>query len=436
MQNMHIRNLGPVKECKFDVNGFTILTGAQASGKSTLAKAIYFFRTLKTDVYEEITRRPSEEDYYTGMINGLEKRIRNKFLRIFGSSWSMDNTMKMVYSYTPRMRVEIYLEPDHNNLYRNFVKTTIGDPLRELLERYEYSVSDDYIWDQEEQREKLRKEIQEVFNDDYEIVYIPAGRSLTTVLTDQLAAMMDADARALDYCMRSYIRLTLSLRLALRDGTSGMLKEKLHTTQDKIPHEALKALQDRMDEVLCGQYVYDRGEERLRLKGASHKYVKINYASSGQQETVWIFNLLYYYILERKKVFLIVEEPEAHLFPEAQKEIAEALGIFGNVGNGVFVTTHSPYILGAFNNLLYASSVSKEIMERLSFCRETFLPRKRTSVWHICDGKLQNGLYEGFIQNELIDGASDQINSELDMMMEAHWTNEERRDGHECTQHE
>ena len=49
---------------------------------------------------------------------------------------------------------------------------------------------------------------------------------------------------------------------------------------------------------------------------------------------------------------------------------------------------------------------------------------------------MANGLYEGFIQNELIDGASDQINSELDMMMEAHWTNEERRDGHECTKHE
>ena len=107
MQNMYIRNLGPVKECKIDVNRFTILTGAQASGKSTLAKAIYFFRTLKTDVYEEITRRPSEEDYYTGMMNGLEKRIRSKFLRIFGSSWSMEHTMKMVYSYTPRMNVEI-----------------------------------------------------------------------------------------------------------------------------------------------------------------------------------------------------------------------------------------------------------------------------------------------------------------------------------------
>lgn len=428
MQNMYIRNLGPVKECKIDVNRFTILTGAQASGKSTLAKAIYFFRTLKTDVYEEITRRPSEEDYYTGMMNGLEKRIRSKFLRIFGSSWSMEHTMKMVYSYTPRMNVEIYLESDRNNSYRNFVKATIGDPLRELMERHDRSTSDEYVWDQEERREKLRKEIQAVFDDDYEIVYVPAGRSLTTVLTDQLAAMTDVDDRALDYCMRSYIRLTLSLRFALRNGTSGMLKEKLYTTQDKVPHEALRALQDRMDEVLCGQYVYDRGEERLSLKGDSHKYVKINYASSGQQETVWIFNLLYYYLLERKKVFLIVEEPEAHLFPEAQKKIAESLGIFDNVGNDVFVTTHSPYILGAFNNLLYASTVSTQILDRLSFTKETFLPRGKTSVWHICAGRLENGLDEGFVRNELIDGASDQINNELDMMMEAHWDAMERSD--------
>ena len=81
-----IRNLGPIRKCDIDLNAFTILTGAQASGKSTLAKAIYFFRTLKTDVYEEITRRPSPEDYSDNMINSLEKRIRSKFLRIFGLS--------------------------------------------------------------------------------------------------------------------------------------------------------------------------------------------------------------------------------------------------------------------------------------------------------------------------------------------------------------
>lgn len=429
MPKIKIRNLGPIRKCDIDVNAFTILTGAQASGKSTLAKAIYFFRTLKTDVYEEITRRPSPEDYPDNMINSLEKRIRSKFLRIFGSSWSMDNTMKLEYFYTSRMKLEIYLEPDRNHTYRNFVKVSFGEPLRDLVEKYERSTSDEYVWDQEERRENLRKEIQTVFADAYEIIYIPAGRSLTTVLTDQLAAMMDADDRALDYCMRNYIRLTLSHRSAFREGTRGMLREKLHTTQDRVDHEVLKSLQCRMDDVLCGRYVYDRGEERLKLAQDSRKYVKINYASSGQQETVWIFNLLYYYLLERRKVFLIVEEPEAHLFPEAQKKIAEALGIFGNGGNEVFVTTHSPYILGAFNNLLYASRVPKAVMKEFSFCEETFLFREKTSVWHICRGKLEDGLYEGFVRNELIDEASDQINAELDQMMEARLNSEEQDDG-------
>ena len=133
--------------------------------------------------------------------------------------------------------------------------------------------------------------------------------------------------------------------------------------------------------------------------------------------------------MERRKVFLIVEEPEAHLFPEAQKKIAEALGIFGNGGNEVFVTTHSPYILGAFNNLLYASRVPKAVMKEFSFCEETFLFREKTSVWHICRGKLEDGLYEGFVRNELIDEASDQINAELDQMMEARLNSEEQDDG-------
>ena len=62
------------------------------------------------------------------------------------------------------------------------------------------------------------------------------------------------------------------------------------------------------------------------------KYVKINFSSSGQQEAVWIFNLLYFYILRNKKIFLIMEEPEAHLYPTSQKRMAEALGVFARGG--------------------------------------------------------------------------------------------------------
>ena len=49
--------------------------------------------------------------------------------------------------------------------------------------------------------------------------------------------------------------------------------------------------------ILKGRYVYRDGAELLYLAGDDsyrNKYVRINFTSSGQQETVWIFNILFY----------------------------------------------------------------------------------------------------------------------------------------------
>lgn len=114
--------------------------------------------------------------------------------------------------------------------------------------------------------------------------------------------------------------------------------------------------------IIKGEYVFDNGEERLKINNSS--YVKINYASSGQQETVWMLNLLFYYLLSPRKCMIIVEEPEAHLYPDSQKYMAEALALFVKVGIKLIVTTHSPYILGEFNNLLYADEIIVNSEER------------------------------------------------------------------------
>ena len=45
-----------------------------------------------------------------------------------------------------------------------------------------------------------------------------------------------------------------------------------------------------IDKVLRGRYKFNSGEERIELP--SDRYVKINFASSGQQESVWILNLI------------------------------------------------------------------------------------------------------------------------------------------------
>lgn len=46
MHKIQIEYMGPVKE--LEVKDFNLLIGEQATGKSTVAKAVYFFRIIKT----------------------------------------------------------------------------------------------------------------------------------------------------------------------------------------------------------------------------------------------------------------------------------------------------------------------------------------------------------------------------------------------------
>ena len=43
-------HIGPIEQCSFCIDNFTVLTGPQANGKSTIAKAVYFFKTIKQDI--------------------------------------------------------------------------------------------------------------------------------------------------------------------------------------------------------------------------------------------------------------------------------------------------------------------------------------------------------------------------------------------------
>ena len=74
-----------------------------------MRRQLYFFRTLNEDIFAQITHRPSEEDHENNIIRAVEKRLRSKFLRIFGSTWSMAEDMCMEYHYAPHVKIQAYL---------------------------------------------------------------------------------------------------------------------------------------------------------------------------------------------------------------------------------------------------------------------------------------------------------------------------------------
>lgn len=424
MHRISIKKLGPIEHCEFTVKNFCVLSGEQASGKSTIAKAIFFFRTIKDDIYS-IFLRKSVNVNENRIRTLLEKKIRSKFLQIFGSSWSMDMEMCLVYYFDQNTWARITLEENSYPGEPNYIYSEFSENIYDYMKKL-----DRYCIEGYDDLSDVQREINGLFADEYEIVFIPAGREMITLLTNQLnyifTIMDDNQKRSIDYCTQNYIERILKIKPQFENGMTGMYQDKLLTSEENINRKLLKQIMEVIDSVLKGKYHFVSGEERLVLD--NHKYVKMNFASSGQQESIWIFNLVFYYVLENKKTYMIFEEPESHLYPEAQKNMAELIALFLNASNGGIVTTHSPYLLGAFNNLLSASYLGEKnpIETGNIIAKDKWIDLEEMNALYVESGKVSDMMDEELpmIKNETIDQISTVINVDNEKLLQIYLTQE------------
>jgi hypothetical protein len=117
----------------------------------------------------------------------------------------------------------------------------------------------------------------------------------------------------------------------------------------------------QIGEVLGAEYLntsYTYGNNESWFKG-NLKPVEGKHLSAGQKD---VFPLLLTVLCPRtSRASFIVEEPEGRLFPSAQKGLVDLLAQVNlDQGHGFVITTHSPYILVALNNLIMAGNVLDE----------------------------------------------------------------------------
>jgi len=107
--------------------------------------------------------------------------------------------------------------------------------------------------------------------------------------------------------------------------------------------------------ILKGKYDNDFYGEVIKINDTEKVFLKD--ASNGQQEVLRLLQGLFLAVgLRNRKEFFVIEEPEAHLYPLAQKELINAFAVYLNtIKEGrLIITTHSPYILRCVNILLFA----------------------------------------------------------------------------------
>lgn len=201
--------------------------------------------------------------------------------------------------------------------------------------------------------------------------YLPAGRTglmhahpaIGSALFDQAADLPTAD----------------NLELPM---LSGLLSDFM---RHLIPTNRIKSNDDEIAKI-AEEFEQDVLSGRVSRKRSPSNYPSFTYEIESPELSIPLRNassmiseLAPLGLLLRERIeigdILVIEEPEGHLHPAAQMEMARILVKLVNKGVQVIVTTHSEWLLDQFANLVRMSTLSDREREGLNGADATLDPK-------------------------------------------------------------
>lgn len=371
MNKIHIKQFGPVQEADIDIDKkMQVFIGAQASGKSTVCKVTYFCQKIRDYTLEFLM---DGDKYFSNhrneYFNLYLKYLTKQFMKCFGKTTYMQK-FRINYAFGDkqiditlnhdgyvRFKFDSGLKEDLNSLINEAAKVF----LNKLNSNKMNSIIDN-ITALALLKQQFRERLYKIFENNAEIIYIPAGRSLLATMSEQLHDFSIAD---MDLTMQEFINLIRNTKNKFGSKIPDMVKNYTKTVRGQINNNALDMAYDLIKRIFKADYISENDGEKIYFD--ERCWIKLMHSSSGQQEVLWILMLAFNIILENKKSFVIVEEPEAHLFPIAQKDVISLISLMLNLTDSkAIITTHSPYILTSLNILLYSDKVERNLKVKRS----------------------------------------------------------------------
>ncbi|MGN0888230.1 MAG: AAA family ATPase [Kiritimatiellia bacterium] len=331
---LRIRGFSCVQDITIHFRKLTVLIGEQASGKSVSCKMFYFFA--------QALRKVVLSALYAGKTyDALIKDLRHEFILIFPESawkndtfnieWTQGENKFRVWHKSNQQKLHIELG-NIEKPYSKLLSYVKAGPKRISGFEVDYHDYDIRMKFEQEVEQRVREFVPGKYVD-----YIPAGRSFFSTIQDVLFTLL-ANNIGIDYFLKEFGQKLESYRYSYKR------------------HFSVPTFENLQEEILHGRYLYD-GKEQWIVRDEKHR-VRLSEASSGQQEALPLLMVLAgaVHIRARGKI-VVVEEPEAHLYPTAQQKIVEYLGsrLLDNPLLGSVITTHSPFILCCLNILLSKS---------------------------------------------------------------------------------
>lgn len=348
MEKLTVKNFLVIKHAEFDVGRMNFIIGPQASGKSVLAKLLYFFREfLQTDFAQSV--RAFEKT------NALERRGIARFERLFPTYGWREQIFELEYeihgqvvrvSNVPKQSLSLKYSSDLEDFRRDWMSDFQDKQAARQKGVWptDFDLTDSLGWVKAVAMQG--SEIGECFHPS---LFVPAGRSFFAIVQHNIFALLEGNI-AIDPMLQQF---------------GAKYEFSKHAFQN-LPHnheaDEFSAVRSKgmaqWAPILAGEYVRENDEDWIV---SGERKTNISDASSGQQEALPLLVTALLWPLAFKHgrgTALFVEDPEAHLFPTAQKQLLELLALtYNKLQHSYVITTHSPYILTAVNNLTLAKDV-------------------------------------------------------------------------------
>jgi predicted ATPase len=464
MQKIIIKNFGAIAYAEIEIKKVLVLIGEQASGKSTIAKLIYFFKSLRDDVFNQIYQ-DKEKDYFDEN-SDIILVLQEKFYNWFGSTKNLkDFEIKFYYNVETDKSLTLNLNEDKRiqchlkNFYSNDFQESIS-AIKKLLQPVLGINTNQWLAHEQNKlgyAQIISHELNNLFNySQVDSLFVIAGRSATVSYSELFEKYLFATVESrleknsnqefqfkiqtvdeilmLEFIKKITLLKTLLITCEELDGLTFNLNSALKDKEDKMERSPYSYfVVKKISEILKGEYINENGEEKIIIN--SHESIYLRNASSGQQEVIRILQDILLAVFRNLKILRIVEEPEAHLFPVAQKSLIELLSLMVNQNddNQLIITTHSPYVLTVFNNLLFAQrvvdknpSAEAEVAELIP--KEFWLKAKDFSAYSLGNHFMEEAKYcesifdleMGTIQQNYLDEVSEILGGDFNTLYSIH----------------
>ncbi len=464
MQKILIENFGPIEYAEIEITQIVVLIGEQASGKSTISKLIYFFKSIKDDFFSFIYEdRKNIKEY----LFNFSDKIRKKFEIFFPFSKNIDS-FSVKYYYSDSNSIDVVKEVKKERpsiIYHGFATSENETKLKLIFKNLHPTKISSDIYERntlEQEKSKAVKHliefVENFFQDKATLMYVPAGRNITVTYSGQFKLLFFSElSKQFDkvlenmnngiysksfsadmYLMKKYIEEIEGIKDQFKDTDFNILIKNKKVNFANFDDKLLYYANEIIRKILKGEYSCDSENEKIIYSDNSKDFVYLHNASSGQQEVIRILQDLFIILLEEKNVFRVIEEPEAHLYPVAQKYIIDLIAsVVNNTKSHIIITTHSPYILSVFNNLLYSAKIletdkkiSKEISEIIpKYSQLNPLIFRAYSLKNITKTYIDDNLpycqsifdeKTGMIEQNYLDEVSEELGDDFDLLYNIH----------------